>query len=302
MKRILGALALSGLSVLGAGVAQADGMIGPRVGSIKDGPVAHSGCGGRFTGGYVGVNAGLAKNMFKWDELFADYNDFQDKPLNTKDIGFTGGVQAGYNWQHCSGWVFGLEGDINAARAGFGERVHDSGQVGQVGTVTISNRLTSIATFRARLGKMINDTTFLYGTAGFAAGYINTNVIDDGHWGGAPPLSHLHKDWRTGYAVGGGFEHALNQIVSIKGEAMYLNFGSHTYHRNDGALPVPDVYVFKHSDTGWTARLGLNVKLGAPPVYHHAPVADVPPPPAKKAEAPCSTKASKASAACKPLK
>ncbi len=297
MKRILGALAIGGISVLGAGPAQADGMIGPRAGSIKDGGMVQRGtCGGRFTGGYIGGNLGLAKNMFKWDELFADYLDYQDRPVNTKDLGFTGGVQAGYNWQHCSGWVFGLEGDINAARAGFDDRRHNS--YSPVGHITVSNRLSAIATFRARLGKMVNDTTFVYATAGFAAGYIDTEVRDIAHWGGSPPLDHLHKGWRTGYAVGGGFEKALNQIVSIKGEAMYYNFGQHTYHYNDGAVPVPDVYVAKHSDTAWTARIGLNIKLGGVPQYHEPVVEQPAPPPAKPAPAPKKMAAAKKAPAC----
>src|SRR5947209_12123581 len=53
---------------------------------------------GLYLGGNVGYDWGSVDNSF------------------TKPAGFSGGVQAGYNWQ--SGpWVFGLEGDVQATGA-----------------------------------------------------------------------------------------------------------------------------------------------------------------------------------------
>src|SRR5277367_3607875 len=56
-----------------------------------------------WAGPYLGGNLG-----YEWGSV--DNNP-------TKPSGFVGGIQAGYNWQQSSPWVFGVEGDIQATGA-----------------------------------------------------------------------------------------------------------------------------------------------------------------------------------------
>ena len=53
--------------------------------------------------------------------------------------------------------------------------------------------------------------------------------------------------------------------MSLKGEALYMDFGKQSYSFTDHAPPPGDFYAFEHRANVVTARVGLNIKLGDVP-------------------------------------
>ena len=101
-----------------------------------------------WAGPYLGGNLGYA-----WGSV--DNNP-------TKPSGFSGGVQAGYNWQNGS-WVFGLEGDIQA-----------TGAEDTFAPWKFSNPW--FGTVRGRAGYAFGNVLF-YGTGGLAFGELRANTF-----------------------------------------------------------------------------------------------------------------------------
>ena len=67
-----------------------------------------------------------------------------------------------------------------------------------------------------------------------------------------------------GWTVGGGFEYALSQRLSLKGEYLFVDLGSVTVKARPGLSP-PDVFLASRTDFELqVARVGLNYKFGAP--------------------------------------
>ncbi|HRK18674.1 MAG TPA: outer membrane beta-barrel protein, partial [Hyphomicrobiaceae bacterium] len=219
-----------------------------------------------------GFNLGYTQHKSAWEQLYTDYQDYQDTPLFKDSGSITGGAQIGYNWQHCSRVLFGLQADFNKTNAGhftehdtqFG-RTDPNGPPGNTdwGYITIRDHLSAFATLRARLGIVISDRTLIYGTAGLAFGKIVHEVRDIGHWDGTTPIDRTYNGWQKGWVVGGGFETALNDRISLNGEALWMDFGKKVHYAFDQPVqPAPiDPYVFRHGERNFTARIGLNFKL-----------------------------------------
>ena len=148
--------------------------------------------------------------------------------------GFTGGVQAGYNWQF-NNVVLGVEADFNALNLDNSNTV-----VGRsvppgplwTNTVQTSVNMDWLVTARPRIGYAWN-SLMVYGTGGLAVTRLKlfqsqVNVITP-----SPP----NTEWletgssnvtKAGWAVGGGFEYALSNNWSVKAEYIYADFGSET--------------------------------------------------------------------------
>jgi len=145
--------------------------------------------------------------------------------------GFTGGLQAGYNWQ-ISSVVAGLESDFGAfrlagSRQGSGVLVQSWG--GTPFTVTNTANTEWLFTFRGRVGVTAVPNLLTYVTGGLAVTRIatTTTYADDntsfvgpvsGSWGASAV--------KTGYTIGVGAEYALANNWTVKAEYLYLNFGS----------------------------------------------------------------------------
>jgi outer membrane immunogenic protein len=132
-----------------------------------------------WTGFYFGGHVG-----YGWGDTAASITGEVD--------GFTGGLQAGYNWQFSRNWVFGIEADIT------GTDMNDP----------LPTHVDYLGTLRARVGYAW-DRTMLYGTGGLA---FNRSSV-----------TGLH-DTDTGYALGAGIEWAFAPNWSAKVEYMYYSF------------------------------------------------------------------------------
>ena len=200
-----------------------------------------------WNGFYTGLNAGAA-----WGSYDPQTATNPDKGVigapsaavinslgnqSIKPLGFSGGAQAGYNWQ-VGNWVAGIEGDfsylhLSGAATTFVPYVPPSTSTAVISAYGNANW---VATVRPRIGWAANNW-LLYATGGVAV----TNFQDDFALGGVNPptrnpppngsfyqqSSHL-GNIPLGYAVGGGVEAAINERWSVKAEYLHVDFGRFT--------------------------------------------------------------------------
>lgn len=187
-----------------------------------------------------------------------------------KPTGFTGGLEAGYNWQ-ANNLVFGVEADIDA--------IHLRGSATSPFVVypccgptgfTVSSQASAdwLATARWRIG-FASDKWLFYATGGAAFTTLkgNFNFVDN--FGLPTTESGSLSAARVGYTVGGGVEAALWGHWSVKAEYLYVNFGRVSTTSTNlventifGPSPFPST-VFTHSVDlkANIARLGLNYRF-----------------------------------------
>ncbi|MCK1709573.1 MULTISPECIES: outer membrane protein [unclassified Bradyrhizobium] len=139
-----------------------------------------------WAGPYLGANVG-----YEWGSV--DNNP-------AKPSGFVGGVQAGYNFQN-GPWVFGVEGDIQAA-----------GADDTFAPWKFSNPW--FGTLRGRAGYALSNVLF-YGTAGLAFGELRAQTFG---W----TESHTTAGW----TIGAGAEVGLAPNWSAKLEYLYIDLST----------------------------------------------------------------------------
>ncbi|MDA9467646.1 outer membrane protein [Bradyrhizobium sp. CCBAU 53415] len=139
-----------------------------------------------WAGPYLGGNIG-----YEWGSV--DNNP-------SKPSGFVGGVQAGYNFQN-GPWVFGVEGDIQAA-----------GADDTFAPWKFSNPW--FGTLRGRAGYAFSNVLF-YGTAGLAFGELRGQTFG---W----TESHTTAGW----TIGAGAEVGLAPNWSAKLEYLYIDLST----------------------------------------------------------------------------
>jgi len=206
-----------------------------------------------WTGFYVGANAGFIRSM----AAATDGADFwSSHEIDSSGSAVLGGIQAGYNYQ-VGAIVFGLEADLAATNADAKNTTHvfraDQHKTSALGTV------------RGRVGYAL-DRTLLYVTGGLAHGNVKNSVANTFFL--TPPNAET-SGWRTGYAVGGGVETAVNEHWTVKAEALYYNVGSSSAQFVISSVPYP----FKTKNDGALARVGVNFNI---PARTFAPVAPAP--------------------------
>jgi outer membrane immunogenic protein len=162
-------------------------------------------------------------------------------------VGFLGGLQAGYNWQHRN-FVYGLEGDISFLAGG---KATTNGLTNYGYAASKSSQIQGLGTFRARFG-MDFDGTMPYVTGGIAVGSIKHTYTDTGYG------SSSKTSWVPGLALGAGIEHKLTNNWSVKGELMWVGFRS-----TDLNFPTPygtsGTTTFK--DNLLTFKVGMNYRF-----------------------------------------
>jgi outer membrane immunogenic protein len=139
-----------------------------------------------WAGPYLGANLG-----YEWGSV----NNNPAKPS-----GFVGGVQAGYNFQN-GPWVFGVEGDIQAA-----------GADDTFAPWKFSNPW--FGTLRGRAGYAFSNVLF-YGTAGLAFGELRAQTFG---W----TESHTSAGW----TIGAGAEVMFAPNWSAKLEYLYIDLST----------------------------------------------------------------------------
>ncbi|MDB5571428.1 MAG: porin family protein [Hyphomicrobiales bacterium] len=241
-----------------------------------------------WTGFYVGLNAGVAFGgdrgnlgiIATGDQstyYSTEYNRYYGALGRNDDnnTAFTGGVQAGYNWQF-GAMVLGIETDINyrghSNNDSFGFAIPSTGYSFAYNGDKGGNWF---GTLRPRIGFAM-DRTLLYVTGGLAYGktggggsaYVYetaTGIPLNGYsWGS----SNSGTNW--GWTLGAGVEHAFSNNWTAKLEYLYVDLdkGDKTLV---GPVGTPITFVNDRKDTFSVVRVGLNYKFGGP-AYGASPV------------------------------
>jgi outer membrane immunogenic protein len=201
-----------------------------------------------WTGFYVGGNVGGAWGSFDPRTVSAFSNDAWDVKTDfpaidrvgiqsSKPTGFTGGFEAGYNWQ-TRNFVFGVEGDIEAlslSRGASSSALYPG--YPYTFTVTSNTSTTWLATVRGRIGYAVNNWLF-FATGGPALTDLRGNFAFFDRYGNADGGTNAHESasfsgTKTGYTIGGGVEAGLWGNWSVKGEYLYANFGTVSVSSNN---------------------------------------------------------------------
>lgn len=183
---------------------------------------------------YVGVQGGYAWGDAEQEEgpIGGPYSgSVDDADIN----GFVGGAYAGRNY-YSNGWLFGIEGDFEY----LGVEGDDSGAGGDV------NEFSGdwVASFRARVGAVLDETTLVFATAGLAAMDAELNVLDGS--GDTDSVSF------TGWTVGGGIETEIASHWSVRVEYRFYGFDSDVgAFSNNG-------YAFEVAPKFGSARAGVS--------------------------------------------
>jgi outer membrane immunogenic protein len=224
-----------------------------------------------WTGCYVGINGGGAASGSDFTSRvdpgthLVDPGDLAIAGAtgtgSANDAGFIGGGQVGCNLQS-GGFAFGIEGDWDYFKS-TPTFTNPNGVLGTGDAVTISQslRTSSLATIRPRLG-MVTDRNFLYATGGVA--FARVNYVQTYADTTANPAVGTAAGSTTlvGWTVGGGWEWAWTDHVTLKTEYLFAKFP--TTNVLGGIADNVGLANALHGSydlTIQTARLGLNYKF-----------------------------------------
>jgi outer membrane immunogenic protein len=234
-----------------------------------------------WTGFYVGVNAGAAWHGNDNCPGLYDYNYSTlqishrvtafGPACNSDDTAFTGGVQAGFNWQ-MGAVVFGLEGDVNWVGNESKQRFANYGYA--IGGTTYNYTLDGnpqsnmLGGIRGRLGWSF-DRALIYVTGGAAfrsSGDAEGIFVYKSDGTLLATYSSASNRNNVGWSLGGGLEWAFTNNVSFKIEYLHSQFD-----RGDGVYTTPVSvyrdYAFRNDssrDSIDVMRFGINYRFGGP--------------------------------------
>jgi outer membrane immunogenic protein len=229
-------------------------------------PVARAAC-AHFGGFYVGGQVGVGSYSHRFDDLdvFGAQRIDSDLPnsVSHTDRGWLAGAQVGYNWQsNCT--VFGIESDwawTNAKASTVlsdGERFPPS----ETDNITVTSKMRWFGTTRIRTGVVV-DNLLLYVTGGLAYASFKRDLafFEDDF-----PVTEVFSRSRTrfGWTAGAGTEWAINANWSLKSEFLYVQFEKDESTETSAIISEGTQTRFKHEDSAWIGRIGLNYRFGAP--------------------------------------
>jgi outer membrane immunogenic protein len=194
--------------------------------------------GGCYVGGFAGYKTGKVHHATAATPDFADYNA----------KGGLGGLDVGCNYQ-TGIFVLGVEGDI----AWLG--VKGDGNAPNP-AFTLQAKETWLGTLRARAGVAF-DRWLPYVTGGFAlANWKQSETAP----AGAAVLTMEQSKVLSGLVIGGGLEYAVTNNWLMKGEFLYINYGTNSFFDPatacTGCSAPQDI---KHNN--YIYKIGVNYKF-----------------------------------------
>jgi outer membrane immunogenic protein len=182
----------------------------------------------------------------------------QPVSVSKKKTSFTGGVQAGYQFQ-TGNIVIGIEGDFDPfsrnSRAGTSFNLPPTALTPATAITAQSNlRINNAWSLRARLGLALNKT-LIYGTGGYASARARMKAVGtftnpgglaancspapcQADLGPEGPVVSTAHDNKTlgGWTIGLGAEQALNEHLSVGLEFRHTDFGSKRFSLHDPSV------------------------------------------------------------------
>jgi outer membrane immunogenic protein len=231
-------------------------------GPVAAAPVPYAAAPGRFGGFYIGGNVGGVS----YTAVRTDQNGYlvDNAEYTQTKTGFTGGVQAGFDWQRGTA-VLGIVADFNWADTEAKTNLvpNDPPTI----DVSTAGRLNWFGTVRGRAGIAVDDV-LVYATGGFA--YANIDSTYTLRITGVNERFSF-SNTRGGLVAGVGAEAIVWGNWSVNSELLYMQF-----QKNNVSFFSPNaggVERFENNDSAWVSRVGLNYRFngGAPAAPSYAP-------------------------------
>jgi outer membrane immunogenic protein len=200
-----------------------------------------------WTGSYIGgfVGGATSAGDTRTSDPFALANPQASYKLGTS---FIGGTTSGYNWQFAPNWLIGYEGEtgyidlkstgaLPANPAFFGET-----RMGQF-----------YSAWTARFGYVMDKSLF------YVKGGATLTRFETGVFNTAVPFGIEDHKYVFGYAVGAGWEYAIDPKWSVKAEYLYLGYDkdfTYTGVTNGGVFTATTHFSGVH-----TGKVGLLYKF-----------------------------------------
>lgn len=268
MKKLLLTISLSALGVTSALAADLPSRKEPLISSPA---FTWSGLYGGINVGYgFGNNALEQGSMVEYPN--GKYLGFWNK--NQSPTGVVGGGQIGYNYQVNPWLVVGGEADIQASDMNSSRSYYTTGVAYSIDRIFINtaNSIDWFGTARGRIGVAVPrfSNIFVYGTGGFAYGYVNNTVGIADIWSNSSGSSGFsgsstYGDTKLGWAAGGGLEWSPSSFPtwSAKVEYLYVNLGSlsqniNTTYQSGEATCCTFVATQTTPTQFQTVRVGIN--------------------------------------------
>jgi outer membrane immunogenic protein len=266
------AIFLSGVAAIGIAASAYAADLPMRTAPFAPTPAAPS-----WTDFYLGGNIGY---LVQHDSSsLTNFTDFSVSPPTTNPqsgtasaTSFTGGIQAGFNWQFASSWVVGLEGDWNWADpsdnlcrgTNGGLECSDNG----TGFLSMSEKTDWLATARGRLGFLWN-SVLIYGTGGAAWGSVKTTLTANcsatafGCGASLVPsaTSSSFTNTKMGWVAGLGAETMLGPHWSTRLEWLHYDLGSVNDAFTSAAAVGPYSVSWSRTIQYDIVRLGANYQF-----------------------------------------
>jgi hemoglobin/transferrin/lactoferrin receptor protein len=235
-----------------------DGEAIPSVPDLTLGRAAEGTPGSNWTGLYLGGQLGYA--FASLDGVTTDGDGTpggipatESANIDLDDLQM--GFQVGVNYQLANRMVLGLEGDFSWLRhTGTQEAlVTEDSALAQAGWLQADTEYTLnwLATLRGRVG-YAHDRYLIYGTGGIAflkEDEVRTQFQSDRSTEALPygrstvgPFKESASETRLGWTAGAGFEYALNNNWSLKGEYTFAGFAAQDFLFPDARAGVSAGY------------------------------------------------------------
>lgn len=206
-----------------------------------------------WNGAYIGANVGYGWGSGDANTLpaapavppadFPDIAAFIDAlrasgsfptSLSPSERGAIGGGQIGYNWQLPSGWVVGVEADLQLSGIKGSDTQTETPQFFEATSTTISKKIDWYGTMRARAGYLLNPQWLVYATGGLAYGETSLGFHTENTEFGCIPKGTICADTsssgvRLGWTIGAGVETMLSSKWSVKAEYLYVDLGKRSF-------------------------------------------------------------------------
>jgi outer membrane immunogenic protein len=219
--------------------------------------------GGFYVGGNVGYSWGNSSLKY-YDYEAASYTGIPDPISGSGSLdGAIGGFQAGYNWQN-QNWVWGVEADFQFS----GEQATHSfsnpytydceGTCSATLSGSLTSKIESFGTLRARGGFLVNPTTWIYATGGLAFGRVNASGHFSDNYEEGYSWSFSKSATNVGWVLGAGIEAFIPNSTdwTWKVEYLYVDLGSLSGTGYDSDFQGP--YYWNANFTDNIIRVGVN--------------------------------------------
>jgi outer membrane immunogenic protein len=190
----------------------------------------------KWSGAYVGLNGGWTRGLSdaKTTTVFSPTGYFAQSSVpaiasagsqSLENDNFTGGIQAGYNWQFGKA-VIGGEMDFNYQGIDDSKSCTAGYPCCAPTTFTVESRVQTdwLFTVRPRIGFAM-DKWLIYATGGLAVTNIKADFKFTDTFAGMYEAASV-SETKAGWTVGGGIEMGIAKHWSIKSEYLYTDFGS----------------------------------------------------------------------------